>query len=80
MRPGWQMSPCIHWNWRRCEVPGGYGHLPSVVTFRLRDMRPVNVNRHLRAILNQHGERLEQGAVVTVTENRIRVRTLPIHG
>jgi len=55
-------------------------HLPSVITFRLRDMRPANVNRHLRAILDQHGERLEQGVVVTVTERRIRVRSLPVHG
>jgi len=53
-------------------------HLPSVITFRLRDMRPGNVNRHLRAILAQHGEKLEQGAAVTVTERRIRVRSLPI--
>ena len=55
-------------------------HLPSVITFRLRDMRPTNVNRHLRAILDRHSEKLERGAVVTVTERRIRVRSLPIHG
>jgi predicted nuclease of predicted toxin-antitoxin system len=54
-------------------------HLPSVVTFRLRDMSAANVNQHLLAILDQHSESLEQGAVVTVTERRIRVRSLPIH-
>jgi predicted nuclease of predicted toxin-antitoxin system len=52
--------------------------LPSVVTFRLRDMRPFNVNRHIRAIIEQHDEALEGGAMVTVTEGRIRVRRLPI--
>ena len=52
--------------------------LPSVITFRLRDMRPNNVNRHLRAIVRQHQEVLESGAVITVTEGRIRVRRLPI--
>ena len=52
--------------------------LPSIVTFRLRSMRPNNVNRHLRAIIEQHREALESGALVTVTEGYIRVRRLPI--
>jgi len=53
--------------------------LPSVITFRLRDMRPDHVNIHLDAILAQHARTLEQGAIVSVTEQRIRVRPLPIH-
>ena len=52
--------------------------LPSIVTFRLRSMQPNNVNRHLRAIIEQHREALESGALVTVTEGHIRVRRLPI--
>lgn len=52
--------------------------LPSVVTFRLRNMRPSNVNQHLQAIIEQHREALESGALVTVTEGHIRVRRLPI--
>jgi predicted nuclease of predicted toxin-antitoxin system len=52
--------------------------LPSVVTFRLRDMRPANVNRHLAAILDQHVDKLTQGPAITVTDRRIRVRLLPI--
>ena len=52
--------------------------LPSVITFRLRSMRPENVNRHLQAILEQHGEKLLVGVMVTVTEGRIRVRRLPM--
>jgi len=53
--------------------------LPSVITFRLRDMRPDQVNLHLDAILAHHAPTLKQGAIVSVTEQRIRVRPLPIH-
>ena len=52
--------------------------LPSVITFRLRSMRPGNVNRHLHALLEQHGEKLLGGVMVTVSEGSIRVRRLPI--
>ena len=52
--------------------------LPSIVVFRLRNMRPERVNRYLNVILNQHGEALEQGAIISVTERQIRVRLLPI--
>ena len=52
--------------------------LPSVITFRLRDMRPENVNRHLQAALRRHANELEHGAVISVTEGRARVRLLPI--
>ena len=54
--------------------------LPSVIIFRLRDMRPANVNRHLQAVLDQRQEELGRGAVVSVTEGRIRLRQLPIGG
>lgn len=59
-------------------VAAGGERLPSVITFRLRSMHPTNVNRHLQAIIEQHREALEHGAVITVTEGRIRVRLLPI--
>ena len=54
--------------------------LPSVVTFRLRDMRADNVNRHLGALLMQYVDVLSAGAIMTVTEGRIRVRQLPFEG
>jgi predicted nuclease of predicted toxin-antitoxin system len=54
------------------------GHLPSVVTFRLRNMRPNNVNAYLDRVLAEHGETLSKGAIVTVTEASVRVRLLPI--
>lgn len=52
--------------------------LPSVIVFRLRNMRPENVNRYLQSIIEQHGEDLEKGAIISVTEGRIRARSLPL--
>ena len=52
--------------------------LPSVVIFRLRDMRPERVNRYLEEVIGRYGELLERGAIVSVGEGRIRVRSLPI--
>jgi predicted nuclease of predicted toxin-antitoxin system len=51
---------------------------PSVVIFRLRNMRPKQVNHYLHGILSQHQNVLERGAVVSVSEGQIRIRTLPI--
>jgi hypothetical protein len=52
--------------------------LPSVITFRLRNMHPDRVNGALHRILSQHGEALEQGAMISVTEGQVRVRRLPL--
>lgn len=54
------------------------GSLPSVIIFRLSDMRSANVSRHLFAILRQQSETLRAGAIISVTEKKIRVRALPI--
>ena len=51
---------------------------PSIVIFRLRNMRPTQVNRYLHGVLSQHESVLEHGAVVSVSEGQIRIRTLPI--
>ncbi len=51
---------------------------PSVIIFRLADMRPDSVNRHLEQVLQQAQPDLAQGAIVSVRENQIRVRSLPI--
>jgi predicted nuclease of predicted toxin-antitoxin system len=53
-------------------------HLPSVVVFRLRDMRPDGVNAHLREVVTEYHEMLEKGVVVSVSEGQIRLRSLPI--
>jgi len=60
-------------------VAASGAHLPSVITFRLRNMKPTNVNQHLRLILSQHQLELASGAVLSVTEGQIRVRLLPIN-
>jgi predicted nuclease of predicted toxin-antitoxin system len=52
--------------------------LPSVISFRLANMRPENVNGHLRAILTNHSDLLKDGAIISVTEQKIRARRLPI--
>ena len=52
--------------------------LPSIVVFRLRNMRPEMVSRYLRGIIDQHGESLEKGAIISVTEGQVRVRVLPL--
>jgi len=52
--------------------------LPSVIIFRLRDMRPERVNRYLERILDQHAKALETGSIITVTEGQIRMRKLPL--
>jgi len=52
--------------------------LPSVIVFRLRNMRPENVNRYLQRIVEEHAEVLVRGAIISVTEGRIRIRVLPL--
>lgn len=58
-------------------VAASRAKLPSVIIFRLRRMRPERVNHYLNAIITQHREALEQGAIVSITEGHIRVRPLP---
>jgi predicted nuclease of predicted toxin-antitoxin system len=52
--------------------------VPSVVTFRLNDMRPAQVNRYLAEVLAHFAEQLKASALVSVNERGIRVRSLPI--
>jgi hypothetical protein len=42
------------------------------------DRLPDQVNRYLHGVLSQHRSVLEHGAVVSVSESQIRIRTLPI--
>ena len=53
-------------------------NLPSVVVFRLRDMRPDGVSAHLREVVTEYHEMLEKGVIVSVSERQIRLRSLPI--
>ena len=52
--------------------------LPSVVIFRLSDMRPASVNKYLELILVQFADDLRAGAILSVTDKRVRVHRLPI--
>ena len=52
--------------------------LPSVITFRLLDMRPDSVNHYLGQVLRRWQNELAHGAMISVRENRIRLRLLPI--
>lgn len=52
--------------------------LPSVVIFRLANMRPESVNAHLAALLDRFTLELERGAIASIAEHRIRLRQLPI--
>ncbi len=52
--------------------------LPSVVIFRLSDMRPTNVTLHLRLVLAHYENLLRSGAILSITQGRVRVRRLPV--
>ncbi|MBN1248841.1 MAG: DUF5615 family PIN-like protein [Anaerolineae bacterium] len=52
--------------------------IPSVITFRLADMRPPRVNERRSEVISLFAEALERGALVSVSERGIRVRALPI--
>ena len=54
--------------------------VPSVITFRLSDMRPIRVNHYLAEVLARFLKELETGALVSVNERGIRARPLPIRG
>ncbi len=53
--------------------------LPSVVIFRLSDMTAVNVNHYVDILIQEHSKALKSGAILSVSERRIRVRSLPIN-
>ncbi len=52
--------------------------VPSIIIFRLSDMRPVSVIAYLQIALTRHGTTLREGAILSLTERRIRVRKLPL--
>jgi len=50
----------------------------SAIVFRLLNTRSANVIRRLTRVLAESAQDLEDGAIVSVEENRHRVRLLPI--
>lgn len=67
-----------------CDLDFGYllavgrNALPSVVLFRLSDMRPVTVFEHIQRVIENFSDELLAGAIVVVKDTSIRVRLLPI--
>ena len=51
---------------------------PSLITLRLSDSRVPNVNRVLESVLPQVEHCIDAGIVVTVGDESVRVRQLPI--
>ncbi len=51
--------------------------LPSVIIFRLRNMRPERVNRYMDEIISHYQQPLKEGCIISVTEGQIRIRSLP---
>lgn len=54
-----------------------YVQKPSVIQVRIQNALPKNLGPWLVGILQQHQASLESGALLTVTEDRTRVRILP---
>ena len=54
-----------------------YVQKPSVIQVRIQNALPKNLGSWLARILQQHEAALEGGALLTVTEDRTRVRILP---
>lgn len=60
-------------------VAASGARLPSVIVFRLRNMHPARVNLYLGQIIRERQPALAQGAVISVSEGRVRVRALPVN-
>lgn len=53
---------------------------PSLVTLRLTDTAPEGVTSRLLNVLPTITDDLQRGAVVTIDDRAVRVRSLPIQG
>ena len=53
-------------------------NLPSVVTFRLQDMRAANVNHYLATVIVRYANELSTGVLISVNEEALRARSLPV--
>lgn len=52
--------------------------LPSVIIFRLRNMRPTSVNKVCNMAISRFVDELEKGAILSVDDKKIRCHLLPI--
>jgi len=51
---------------------------PSVIQIRTQDVTPLKQIKTLISVLSQFATHIENGALITIDENRARVRILPI--
>ncbi len=51
---------------------------PSVIQIRAKDVIPQTMGNLLVEVIHQHHSTLDQGVLITVTEDRVRLRTLPL--
>lgn len=59
-------------------IAASQGELPTVILFRLRDMRPSSVNRVLELLLDSYADELTACAIFTLREGHVRWRPLPL--
>ncbi len=59
-------------------VAASAASLPSVIVFRLTNMRPERVHHHLQGVNAGHQDALERGAIISILEMQVRVRLLPL--
>ena len=52
--------------------------MPSVLVFRPKNMRPENVNTLCKSAITRFHNELENGAILSVGDNKIRCHYLPI--
>ena len=55
-----------------------HGEKPSVVQIRATDVSPDVIGRQVIIAFGQKASELEEGALITIDLNRIRLRVLPL--
>jgi len=53
-------------------------YAPSVVQLRFQDLAPSHAKRLVVKVLRDYGRELEQGALISLDEEKARVRILPL--
>jgi predicted nuclease of predicted toxin-antitoxin system len=51
---------------------------PSVIQIRTQDVTPETISNTIISVLKKFRENIEKGALITIDENKSRVRILPI--
>ena len=63
----------------RLVSAAGVANLPIVIIFRLSNQRPLNVQKRLLVVIDvMKSLMLQENAVISVSDERVRIRRLPI--